>query len=389
MPNLDDYLLWRGDLPLDVAPFTELDALALSLISYVDFPPETALGEGVVLKDLPPMLEPSTAKVKKNGHKPFFGHCRMLLDDMAVLPRYRDVRVHHYVSIRSAEYDIQFSAITLDLPTGERFVSCRGTDYSIVGWRENFTMAFESPVPSQAAALQYLEEAAKAGLPLMVGGHSKGGNLASYAAAHLALPEQDLIQAVYSFDSPGLDDATFASDGYARIRPRIKAYIPQYAIVGLLLAHHEDYQVVQSDVMGVLQHDAFTWQVEGPAFLLAEGVDPAAQLFDHTLHAWLTTCSPEQRALFVNTLFDLLETTHADTLTDLLQGTGAKLLTMLEAAFKLDRDTKKMLVQVVGRFVTIGAGKLFESLTGRNLPQATHTHLTDGGTAHADGNASK
>lgn len=224
-------------------------------------------------------------------------------------------------------------------------------------------MAFESPVPAQSAALQYLQEAAAAlSGPLLLGGHSKGGNLAIYAAAHADPAVQERIRAVYSFDGPGLDDATVASQGYARIAARIRSFVPQSSVVGMLLAYHPEYTVVKSDALGLMQHDAFTWQLLGTRFIEAPEVDAGSRLVNQTVHAWLSRVTPEQRRRFVDTLFGLLEASGATTVKELMVDVPGRAAGILKALQKVDFDTARMILTLLGDFLSIGAQNLIALL---------------------------
>lgn len=241
-------------------------------------------------------------------------------------------------------------------------------------------MAFESPVPAQSAAVKYLNEAAAlTDGPLILGGHSKGGNLAVYAAAHADPALQSRIRLIYSFDGPGLDDATMASDGYANIARRIRSFVPQQSVVGLLLAYHPEYTVVKSDGVGLLQHDSFTWQVLGTGFIAVTELDVSSQLVDQTVHAWLSRVSPEQRRTFVNTVFDILEATGANTVKELLKDVPGRVPAILKALQKVDFETAKMIITLWGQFVTIGATNIIELV--RQRINANNQHL-QGDTNH-------
>lgn len=372
MTNIHDYLTWRGDLPLHADGWNDIDSLIMSCLSYVDMP--LAARDAVTLSELPATVP---AAPKDSETWAFFQRCRTLVEPCAKSVRFGGIRLHSYVNQVDPDRDMQFSAVTADLPDGTRFVAFRGTDQSIVGWREDFTMAFESPVPAQTAALQYLEQAAQAGRPLRLGGHSKGGNLSTYAAAHADPSIQALILSVCSFDGPGLDDETFASAGYARIQPRIRSYLPQTSVVGLLMAHHEDYTVVRSAAFGLAQHDAFTWQVLGKGFVELEEVDKASQVVDQSLHAWLMQVSPDQRRIFVNTLFDILESTNATTLRDLTNNKRATLSALWQAARSVDRATVLMIAQLVGRFIRTSTAAIMDVITNRADPEALSAENDD------------
>ncbi len=355
--NIMDYVTWRGDLTLQHSPWSPVDSLIMANLCYNDLGAQAETRQGVLLRELAPQRPPLP-----KGTGQLFIQWRELLDAMAVTARYGSIRLHDYVNVVDEEREIQFSAVTATLPDGRCCICFRGTDNSIVGWREDFTMAFESPVPAQMEALTYLEHASLISIgDMILVGHSKGGNLAVYAAAHASPQTQARICSVYSFDGPGLDDATAASEGYRRISSRVHSVIPQSSVVGLLMAYHPDYTVVRSSAAGFQQHDAFTWQLIGPRFDELGEVDKGSRLMDETVHDWLRTASREQRRLFVDTLFDLLESTGAQTLNELKTDKLRSALAMLAASRKIDPETLRMIGRLIGSFLSIGMGNLLEA----------------------------
>ena len=372
MPNIMDYLAWRGDIALDYSPFNDVDSLVLSALSYLNYPQEPTL-----IRDLGVHV-PAVDKTQFS----FVHECRALLSAAAMTERFAGVRMHHPAAVTDLDRDMQFAAVTFDLPDGTHYVAFRGTDSTLVGWREDFNMAFESPIPAQTAAVRYLNEAAVlTDGPLILGGHSKGGNLAIYAAAHADPLLQSRIRRIYSFDGPGLDDATVASGGYANIARRIRSFVPQQSVVGLLLAYHPEYTVVKSDGVSLLQHDAFTWQVLGTDFISVTELDVSSQVVDHTVHAWLSTVSPEKRKVFVSIIFDILESTGANTVKELLKDAPGHLPDILRALQKVDFETAKMIVTLWGQFVHIGATNIIELVRQRvasdNNVQGDTNHGTE------------
>lgn len=357
MANMLDYLDWRGDLSLMADPWNDVDSLIMACLCYLDW--KEAAERPLLLREATDALPPYAPQTGAKGS--FYGSNRALIVLCALTERLPEAVLHSYVNEVDQEKEIQFSALTADLPDGSRCVAFRGTDSSIIGWRENFSMAFET-VPAQTAAAAYLEKAAQAGKRLTVVGHSKGGNLAMYAAAHASMAAQGLIDRVYSFDGPGLDDATVASEGYGRVSGRMRSFIPQSSVVGLLLAHQEEYVVVHSNALGLLQHDPFSWQVAGKRFLEVEQVDRASQVVDQTVHEWLRQLSGEERQLFVNTLFDLLESGKASDMNGLLHDLPA----ILGATRRLDPATMLTMAAMIGRLLKIGAGNVREILTTQN-----------------------
>jgi len=371
MPNMMDYLAWRGDVALAYAPFNDVDSLILASLSYLTYPQE----EGF-LRD----LALAVPQVDKNQFS-FVHEIRAMLSAAALTERFAGVRMHHPVAVTDRERDMQFAAVTFALPDGTHYIAFRGTDSTIVGWREDFNMAFESPIPAQTAAVKYLTEAAATTTgPLILGGHSKGGNLAVYSAAHADPMLQSRIRTIYSFDGPGLDDATVASEGYAAIARRIRSFVPQQSVVGLLMTYHPEYTVVKSDGVSLLQHDSFTWQVLGTGFIAVTELDVSSQLVDQTVHAWLSQVSKEQRRVFVGTIFDILEATSANTVKELLRDIPGRLPAVLKALQKVDFETAKMIITLWGQFVQIGASNILGLLRQRLSPDNTE-HL-QGDTNH-------
>ncbi len=372
MANMMDYLVWRGDIPIALSPWNDVDSLIAATLSYQSYPASpTPLVEAATQLPPPPELQLT-----------FIKESRALLSAAGMTARFSEIVMRRAVALTDLEQDMQFAAVTLSLPDGAHYIAFRGTDNTIVGWREDFNMAFESPVPAQAAAVKYLAEAAESlEGPLLLGGHSKGGNLAIYAAAHASPEVQARIQSVYSFDGPGLDDATMASEGYAAIAGRIRSFVPRSSIIGLLLAYHPEYTVVKSDAVSIMQHDAFTWQVLGTRFQEAPEVDVSSQLVNQTVHTWLSRVTPDQRRRFVNTLFDLLEATGASTVKELTTDLPGRAAAILRALQHVDFDTARMILTLLGDFMSIGAQNLLALFRARS-GDSRLTDITEGETSH-------
>lgn len=362
MANIMDYLAWRGDLPVAADGWNEVDALVLANFCYNDLSGDVAGGGRMTLRNLAPRLP---LKDREGG--PFFTKWKDLLYQMAETRRFGDMVLSDYEDAYDSERSMQFSAVTADFGGQGCFVCFRGTDGTVAGWREDFNMAFETPVPAQAAALAYLERvAARFSGELRICGHSKGGNLAMYAAIHAAPEIQARIRAVYSFDGPGLDDASMDSDGYRRIRPVLHSYIPQASVVGLLLSYHPEYVIVKSKSLSLLQHDAFNWQLLGTRFEAEEEIRPGSRLMDETLHEWMKSCTPEQRRLLVNTAFDILQSTNAVEFTDLRKDLRGSASAMLGAMRNVDARTALMIGRLLARLAKIGAGNLKDMIAERH-----------------------
>ena len=360
MANMLDYLAWRGDLTLDRTPFCPLDALLMATLSYLGFH-GTDDARGWTLEEARriDLLQPGTSPAHEGRTKIFRA--------MAESERFRDVRIHHQFAMTDAQKEMQFSAMCLDLPDGTMCVAFRGTDNTIVGWREDFNMAYQDKVAGQEAACYYLKRAAElTDRPLRIAGHSKGGNLGVYAASFATAELQDRISEIWAFDAPGMNPTVSALEGYTRIRGKIRSYIPQTSIIGLLMDFYTPYTVVRSTSSGISQHDPASWQVYGPRFVEVPEIDRTAKVVCETLHDWLATSTEEQRGAFVDTLFQLVDTTGATRMSDLTGEKIKSLMVMVGNRKEVDPETRRVFNRLMAQAVTLGFGKVKSMVRGRN-----------------------
>lgn len=306
MTDLFDYLTWRGDLTLDQSPFGPVDALILSTLSYVHF------GELVSQHPEPATTISQAAQAYLNSPPEKRGRCRCeqdlkLLEALIQAPRFSSLKLICRDDQFVPEKELQFGAIAVLLGNGTTFLAFRGTDSTIIGWKEDFNMSFMDAVPAQLAALAYVRRFAQTSSgPLILGGHSKGGNLAVFAGSTCPPAVQKRITAVYSFDGPGFPEHFLSEPGYEKLLPCLHTFLPQSSVVGLLLERKEPYTVVRSGQIGPLQHDPYSWQILGPDFIRLEDVTAASRFADQTLTRWLTSLTPQQREQVVDTTYELL-----------------------------------------------------------------------------------
>jgi len=328
MGNMMDYLDWRGDLTFAQSPFNEVDNLILAQMAYLNLdyvvPPEGS-GMSVTVREA---AEKYFRMYGEDQIRQFSYLVRItvpLLKKAAGCPRFADVRLSNFVNIVDIDRTKQFAAMHAELPDGTVYVSYRGTDNTLVGWKENFNMSVMTPVPAQFEALRYLEDTAPEhdGF-LRLGGHSKGGNLAVYAAAMCRPGVQSRILEVYNNDGPGFDAKVTGSPGYRAILGKIRTIIPESSIVGMLMEHEEAYMVVKSSQTILMQHSAFSWEVLGAGFLRAEQVAKQSEILDMTLKSWLGQLSRAERIRFVNALFDVFEAAEIRTIEDLTRSKWRK-----------------------------------------------------------------
>ena len=360
MANLIDYLAWRGDIPFSVSPWNEVDGLMCAVLSYLNF---HGLQDhrGWTLRE----AKRIDLLIEAQGNT--FGPRKKMFEAMAETARFGDCRMHHFIALTDEDASMQFSAMCMDLPDDTMAVVFRGTDNTLVGWREDFNMSYQTRVPAQQAAAYYLLKAAKlTDRPIRLIGHSKGGNLAVYAGASMPERIQNRIESIWSYDGPGMNLDVSRSDGFTRIRDKIHSYIPQTSIIGLLMEYYRPYTVVHSIAKGLEQHDPMSWQVYGEHFEEMESIDRTASVVCETLHEMLTNSTPEQRAAFVDTLFHLADNTNATRMSDILNEKFRSLVKMAGGRKELDPETRRVFTRLMGQAVTLGFGNVVERVRGKS-----------------------
>lgn len=348
-----DYLQWRGDLLMTQDGFNEVDNLLLCIVSYIDFRRITQLysfdvTQAMSIGDVCSLL---TEKDEQRGLSP--EDYIPVMRAMAATPRFRDVKMFAFEDSYDEEKVMQFSAVSFLLPDESVFVAYRGTDTTLVGWIEDFNMSFMTAIPAQLRATEYAVEVAghTGRRALRLGGHSKGGNLAAWAAIHLPqkLQEKRLV-AAYNNDGPGFDQSVLDSDGYRRVAHKIFTYIPESSLVGMLLEHAEDYVIVDSTNRSLMQHEPLSWNVRGKQFIYLSQRTEAARLSDCVIREWLAGLSREERQAFVETLHQLLSVGgKVKTLDELHAGGLSSGLALIKEYAGADEEKKKMLSNLMGR----------------------------------------
>jgi len=317
MADMFDYLSWRGDLPFSAVPPTPVDALIFSTLVYIGF-------DGIVPEDL---SLPVPLHVAANAFLalPDAEDRVRVKSDLALLqaaadsPRLRNTQLAFFRNKCIAEEETQFAAMAFLLEDGTAFLAFRGTDYSLVGWKEDFNMSFRDSVPAQREAAAYtVSFAAQFTASLRLGGHSKGGNLAVFAAAKAPLGVQRRIQAVYSLDGPGFTGSLMGNNGYLRMVPKLHTYIPESSIIGILLEHEEPYTVIKSRQVSILQHEPYSWEVLGGDFIHVEEISAGSRFADQTIKKWIADMTNTEREAFVDAIYELLGAGGATQVSDLL-----------------------------------------------------------------------
>ena len=351
MGTLFDYLDWRGDLRFSEAPINEIDNLIFTQLSYVAF-------DGIVPSEIdaaPISLRDAVRQYLKRhkGETAYLGRIVpsaivSLSAKAAKTQRYANVKMLAYTNHIDQKTQTQFSAVTFLPQNAPSYVAYRGTDDTLVGWKEDFNMSFLQPVPAQREAVEYLERVApRLSEKFFVGGHSKGGNLAVYAAVKCAPKLQERILTVYNNDGPGFNREFIEGVDYQNLRGKIRTIVPASSVVGMLLEHEETYEVIKSHATGLMQHDGCSWEVLGGKFIYLDTVTNESRLIDSTLREWLDGLSMKEREKVVDSVYEVLVSTNATTLTELT----ADKVKLVKAWGSLDPKVKSIVLKCIGIFL--------------------------------------
>jgi len=323
MPNIFDYLKWRGDLTFTQDPPNAVDALVFSGLAYIRY------GEEVEAEPERPIRLKAAAEhffaLEDYENRSRVQKDLDLLHAAIQTRRFGEAEICMYRDLLIPEQETQFAAMTFLLDDGSMFLAFRGTDNSLVGWKEDFNMTFQQTIPAQRLALQYTRDVALEYLrPMHLGGHSKGGNLAVFAAGRSSPMIQKRILKVYNHDGPGFTKYLMGDPGYIAMVPRIQTLIPQSSVIGMLLEHEEPYTVIRSKSVGLLQHDLYTWDVMGNSFIPVEEITESSQFVDATIKTWFAEMTNQERGQLVDVMYALLGSGGADNVYELLHPRNIK-----------------------------------------------------------------
>lgn len=348
MGTILDYLKEYGDYTLAEKPFSDVDSLVISQFAYLKFDgmvpgPEEERG-AVSIQDLAAHEDYdhlyADERYRKDNTALFQGICKSR--------RFGDMKLWNYVNQIELEQETQFSAVICGLSGGVTYVVFRGTDESIVGWKEDLNLAFSEPVPGQRLSVSYLEQAAgtiEGGF--YVGGHSKGGNLAVYASMNCSAGVRERIERIYDHDGPGFRPEVRKKSAYAEIEGRIYKTVPRSSLVGMLLYTEENYKVVESRTIGLAQHNPYTWLIRDDSFKIVEEIRAGRKFMDQALNEWILSLDQEQMHTFVDTFYRVVQASETDNLID-FTANWFKSIQKIGAALKeVESETAEVIVQIM------------------------------------------
>lgn len=348
MGNIMDYISWRGDLSFAQSEFNEVDNLILACFSYVNLDgiPAVAGQKGMEIKKLTEEFMKLHTMEELEADKSFIRLAPFMMLEMAKSVRFGKCIIRNYVNEIVAEVEQQFSAVEIELEDGSSYVSFRGTDDTIIGWKEDFNLS-TGIIPAQKRAVEYMQRIAEntAGM-LRVGGHSKGGNLAIYGSV-MCKTAHDRILEIYSNDGPGFSKEFQKLPETEKMMPKITRIIPEYSIIGTLLENEKEPVIVASSSKGLLQHDGFSWEVQGPSLVRRESLNKTALRFIEILHKWIDGMDVEHKKILIEDLFATLLATGYENLSEVQSGGLKSLAAMVKRLEKFAPESHGMMQELL------------------------------------------
>lgn len=364
------YLKEYGDVSFGEMAMNDVDSLILCQLAYLKF-------DGMVsdVKENGPSVTLKELAEHKNYEQLFADERyekvnRELLKGMLAGRRFCNLRINCYINVVEKEWETQFSAVTFFLEDDTMYIAFRGTDETIVGWKEDFNMAFLSPVPGQEYSVKYLNMVTgKLSNPFFVGGHSKGGNFAIYGAMNCASYVQERIQKIYSMDGPGFRPEILKKCGYEKIADKVIKILPHASLIGMLFEKDINYKVVDSKTMGVFQHNPFNWIVKKGQFVEMDDIAERVKRRDNNINEWILALDEQQLKLVVNTLYQIITASEADDLIVFTANWKKSIPGMVAALKEIDEQTTRILKSIIKSF--------FELTRTRVKEQALNGHGKD------------
>ena len=348
MGNIMDYISWRGDLSFEQSQFNEVDNLILACFSYVNLDGISAVTKqkGIGLKKLTKEFMKLHTMKELEADKSFIRLAPFMMMEMAKSVRFGKCVVRNYVNDIVTEAEQQFAAMEIVLEDGTSYVSFRGTDDTIIGWKEDFNLS-TGVVPAQKRAIEYLQKISEHtdGM-LRVGGHSKGGNLAIYGSVMCKSAHEKILE-IYSNDGPGFSREFQELPETKEMMPKIIRIIPEYSIIGTLLEHEKEPVIVASSSKGLLQHDAFSWEVQGSALVRRDSLNKTALRFIEILHKWIDGMDTEQKRLLIEDLFATLQASGYENLSEVQSGGLKSLAAMVKRVEKFAPESRGMMQELL------------------------------------------
>ncbi len=369
MSSMFDYLTWRGDLPFSKAvPLNEVDGMILARVAYFPFELFNWSSDYAFPDLCQKISELPEETLKLQGDLE-------LRKELSSSPRFSSCSFSDYQKNFNSKATEQFAAITIHLNEKEMCLAFCGTDATLVGWKEDLNMSFMVCVPSQGRALQYAEEIMNKypNKKVYMVGHSKGGNLACYAAAFLPTGLAQRVLRVYSYDGPGFPDTVIQDPKMVRVRNKVQLFMPQDSIVGRIMNQIVEPVIIHSTNESIYQHDVYSWEVLGPKLVLSpDGATDFSTATGEAIKRVLSMTDPVQRKAVIDIVFDFLGSSNAHTVAEVRESMSKNMLSYLKALQGLSGKQVGEVMEVVSFFINAYAS-IFAKRTTEQAKQSAKT----------------
>lgn len=355
-----DYLKTYGHIPFRESPMNDVDLLIFAQLAYMDFeavsqtpcPFSHALARAS-FADSGDASEDRFSFQKKDD--------RLLSSLSASCPRYQEIEFLRFERHFDPEAETQFAALALALSEDHLLIAFRGTDNTLAGWKEDFNMAFMDEIPAQRMALEFLEETAENAGKITVIGHSKGGNLALYAASACSYSLHKRIAQTVSFDGPGLNEHVIHSEGFIRMEDRMRVVRPRASLVGMLFEQPKNIRTIDSRVFSLLQHYPYFWKTDGMDFIDLARPSFDSTLLGKTLCGLLERLPVEAREQLIESVYKIISASDAATFNDLADTWLKSAAAIAMELFRTDSQTRKLFLRTLSAFLSSAAQALSDS----------------------------
>lgn len=339
MANIFNYVEEYGSTNFESKNFNDIDNLVFSLLSYLDFSNTSINKNKYTLSYI------GSEYLKQNRYKDIrrLGiaqrYAYRLLEVVLNTNRYSNIVLTDYVY--DTNKDMQFSAVTFHISNKLKYICFEGTDELVSGWKEDGKLAGIFPIPSQVEAIKYVNRHVKLlGKDVIIGGHSKGGNLALVSSMYMKEYKKFKVKKVYSNDGPGLRKKEFESEEYKSIKKKYVHIVPDYSVVGVLL-RSDNYVVVKSTKKNILAHAIPTWIIDDDELLLTT-LSRKSKKLEKSIISWLDKHDDNERIDVVNKIFKVLEDADVTTLMNIKE--IDKLIKVISNIKNMDKETKDLII---------------------------------------------
>lgn len=348
MENIISYVKEWGGYSLMERPLNEVDSLVLCQLVYLNY---AKFVPGPEEKKEPVSIQSIYAHPQRDVILDDYWYRennKELFSVMAESVRFGKLKMNYYVNVIDEDEETQFSAMTYFLEDGSVYIAYRGTDATLVGWKEDLNLAFSKPLPSQHLAVEYMDRIVETiEGDFYAGGHSKGGNLAVYAAMNCKDETRKRLLRVYNNDGPGFRPEIRELGNYGAVEDRIIKFIPRSSLVGMILENHGKYEIVESRGIGTFQHNTYTWKIKDGAIVRAKNMNSTKIKRDAALNEWILSLSEEEIHLFIDTLFEVISASEASDVFEFGSDLKKRLQNVAHAAKEVDEDTRKTLQKMI------------------------------------------